>query len=277
MSLTSAKSVCLALLASLPAAACNQLEAIDDTDGGGGSGGIPTVVRDAFTASCGKAGCHGETGPTNPPLAGAKLDDILTGQGAGGPYVTLGDTANSYLAIKMLPDATLNALGITRSGLRMPLDGDFTNPNLQIILAWMAGADFGDGGGGGGTTGGGTDGTGGSTGGVDPAAPVFTNVQKIFDGKCFCHNAAPDMALNGNLSLQDGMAYANIVGVKSPTVAINLVEPGDPAQSYLYLKLDGTYDTIPGSGGMKMPQGGMLSADELALIEAWITMDALDN
>ncbi len=275
MSFRPAKSVCLALLASLPA--CNQLEAIDATDSGGGGGGIPTAVRTAFTESCGKTGCHGETGPTKPPLAGTALDDILTGQGAGGPFVTLGDTANSYIAVKMLPDATLSALGLTRTGSRMPLDGDFTNPNNQTILAWIGGADFGDDSGGGGTTGG--DMTGGSSGGTtgDPSAPTFTNVQAIFNQLCFCHNAAPDMLVNGNLSLQDGMAYANIVGVKSPTVAINLVEPGDPANSYLYLKLDGTYDKIPGAGGMKMPQGGMLSVEQLALVEAWITMGALDN
>ena len=121
MSFRPAKSVCLALLASLPA--CNQLEAIDATDSGGGGGGIPTAVRTAFTESCGKTGCHGETGPTKPPLAGTALDDILTGQGAGGPFVTLGDTANSYIAVKMLPDATLSALGLTRTGSRMPLDG----------------------------------------------------------------------------------------------------------------------------------------------------------
>lgn len=277
MSLTPAKSVCLALLSSLPLAACNQLEAIDETDGGGGGGGIPTVVRQAFTESCGKAGCHGETGPTAPALAGAKLDDILTGQGAGGPLVTLGDTVNSYLAIKMLPDSVLSALGITRSGLRMPLDGDFTNPNNQIILAWLGGAEFADEGGGttGGGTGGGTD--GGTTGGVDPTAPVFANVQGIFKAQCSCHLAPANAAVNGNLSLAEGMAYANIVNVKSPTVTIDLVEPSNPTQSYLYLKLTGTYDTIPGATGMKMPIGTMMSADDLMLIEEWISMGALEN
>lgn len=275
MSLRPAKSVWLALLSSLPLTACNQLEAISTTDGGSG-GGIPTAVRQAFTESCGKTGCHGETGPTAPALAGAKLDDILTGQGGGMPLVTLGDTANSYIAIKMLPDAVLSALGVTRGGLRMPLDGDFTNPNNQIILAWIAGADFADSGGGttGGATDGGTGGTGGSTG--DPTAPTFTNVQAIFTARCSCH-LAPAGAGNGNLNLADGMAYANLVNVKSPTVAIDLVEPSDPTKSYLYLKLDGTFDTIPGSAGTVMPQGGMLNTDELALIEEWITAGALDN
>lgn len=274
MSLRPAKSVCLALLSLLPSAACNQLEAIDETEGGGGGGGIPPAVRQAFTESCGKGGCHNDGGIA-PVLAGPKLDDILTGQSSSGPLVTLGDTANSYLAVKMLPDSVLSALGITRNGLRMPLDGDFANPNNQIILAWIAGAEFpADGGGttGDGTTGGDTD--GGSTG--DPSAPTFANVQKIFNASCGCH-LIPASGANGNLSLVEGSAYANIVDVKSPTVAIDLVEPGDPTNSYLLRKVDGTFADVPGGAGTMMPPTAMIAADDLMLLEEWIAAGALDN
>lgn len=270
MSFRAATSLCLAV-AALPLAACNQLEPIaGDTDSGGG-GGIPPAVRAAFEGSCGKSGCHA-AGGTAPTLAGSELDAILTGSGGGLPYVTLGDTSNSYIAIVMMPDALLSALGVTRAVSRMPLDGDFKNPNIQTILAWIGGAEFE--GGGGTTTGDGS--TGGSTGG-EPPMPTFTNVQAIFTAKCSCHLTDPGPA-NGNVNLAEGMAYQNIVNVKSPTTALDLIEPSNPDQSFLYLKLSMAFKTVPGGElGSQMPLGTMLTADEVALIEEWITLGAMND
>lgn len=270
MSFRAVTSSCLAL-ASLALAACNQLEAIGEDSGTGGGGGIPPAVRAAFEESCGKSGCH-SSGGVAPVLAGAELDAILTAPGSTGvPYVTIGDTTQSYIAIVMMPDALLGALGLERAVTRMPADQDFMNPNLQTILAWIGGAEF-EGGGGGETTGDPT--TGGSTGGM-AAEPTFANVQAIFDAKCFCHNAPPNPQANGNLNLGAGMAFANIVGVKS-TTALNLVEPNSPDMSYLYLKIAGGFEAVAGSSGTLMPPpNGGLTAEETMLIEEWITMGAM--
>lgn len=277
MRLRPANFTCLALM-SLPLLGCNQLEAIQDS-GSGGGGGVPPAVRAAFEESCGKTGCHGEGGPTTPPLAGQGLDGVLTGQGAGGPLVTLGDTANSYIAIKMLPDAVVADLGATRTGSRMPLDGDYLNPNNQTILAWIAGAEFegGDTTDGGGSSGGSaSDPTMGSSGG--PVDATFGAVQAIFDAKCSCHIAPPNPVANGGMELTAGVAYANIVGVKSSeATTTNRIEPGDPSASYLYLKLTMAFNTVPGGVPDPMPLGPPLPAGELATIEQWILDGALNN
>jgi len=56
--------------------------------------------------------------------------------------------------------------------------------------------------------------------------------------------------------------------------ALNYVEPGDPASSYLWAKLNGQQAAAGGSGG-RMPPGGALGAGDLTLIEDWITGGAL--
>jgi len=255
-----------AWLAVLGLAGCNQLEKLDETDTAGASS-IPPEVRVAFEESCGKVGCH-VSGGAAPILTGGALDELV-----GTKYVTIGDIPNSYIAVKMLPDATLEALGLKReSGARMPLDQDFLNPNNQTILAWIAGAEFADSDGGGTTTGDmATTGDAGTTG--DPNAPTFTNVQKIFSVSCNCH-LGPAGAGNGMLSLAPAEAHANIVNVKSvglPTM--NHITPMDPSDSYLYLKLTGEFVAAGGEGD-KMPIGTPLTADQLMLIEEWINAGA---
>lgn len=274
MSRNTANSVCLALASSLALVGCNQLEAIETESSGGGGGGIPPVVREAFAAGCADAACHADGGPVQPVLEGPALDEILTGEVNGVPYVTIGDTTNSYIAIVMLPDPLVSSLGLSRTVPRMPADGDYDNEHNQTILAWIAGAEFD--GAGGSTTGTDSDSDGTTTtGGTEP---TFANVQAILDKKCVaCHGSAPNMALNGNLQMPMGMAYASIVDVPSLTVALDLVEPGDPAASYFYLKLTGEYTTVPDAAGMQMPIGGVLTPAELTLVEQWIEMGALEN
>lgn len=248
-----------AWLAVLGLAGCNQLVKLDDTDSGGGSG-IPPEVRAAFEESCGKVGCH-VAGGTAPTLTGGSLDALV-----GTKYVTIGDIPGSYIAVKMLPDATLEALGVLkdRTGARMPLDQDYLNPNNQIILAWIAGAEFADTDGGSGTSGD-TATTGEATG--------FAAVKDLFVTACSCHQSAPS-AGNGMLSLQPDEAHANIVDKKSVGLpAMNLITPNDPTTSYLYLKVTGDF-AAEGGPGVKMPIGTPLTADQELLIEEWINAGA---
>lgn len=250
---------------SLALVACNQLEALDDA--GNGGGGVPPDVEAAFKNSCAKVGCHA-SGGIQPTLEGGALDTLV-----GSKYVTIGDLAASEIAVRVLPDATLAAIGATRTGTRMPQNGPYDTPDVQTIVAWIAGAEFP--GGGEGTTGEPT--TGGeesSTGMPEPLAPTFTNVMsEVIMPLCSCHNAAPLDGLNGLLDLRPEMAYMNLVDKPSIDFpAIPEVKPMDPDGSYLYQKITGA----PGIMGLPMPQAQMvtLAEDKIQLIEDWINAGA---
>ena len=111
--------------------------------------------------------------------------------------------------------------------------------------------------------------TGGSTG-VGGEVDYVTDIQPIWDLKCISCHVAGGSAVAGPVLTSD-KCYAAIVGVQSPTVAADLVAPGDPDASYLWHKLNGTQTDVPGGGGSPMPLGVPLTDDELAAIEQWIT------
>jgi hypothetical protein len=176
----------------------------------------------------------------------------------------------------MLPDAALAEIGATRPNpLRMPLDGDFFNSNNYIILAWISGAEF-EGGEPEPTTGGMEETTGGmdeTTGAPMPVAATLTNVQSmVFDATCSCHFSGA-----GGLTMPMGdtaATYAAIVdkmAVGAP--AKTLVIPGDSVNSYLYQKCVPTPDIVGGP----MPQGGMLTPEQLQLLADWIDAGAMND
>ena len=102
------------------------------------------------------------------------------------------------------------------------------------------------------------------------------DIQPIWDAKCVtgCHIESGIAQTDGPI-LTATASYADLVNAPSPTVAgLVEVKPGEPDASYLWHKVNGTQANVGGLG-LQMPQGGMLTADELALIEAWITAGAL--
>jgi mono/diheme cytochrome c family protein len=107
---------------------------------------------------------------------------------------------------------------------------------------------------------------------VSQRAPTFAEVKSIFESRCAtCHNPDEKAA---NLSLVGDNTAANLVGVPSseaPTV--NLIEPLQPARSYLLLKIEGTH-VQAGGQGLPMPPEGRLSAEEIAVIRDWIVAGA---
>lgn len=97
-------------------------------------------------------------------------------------------------------------------------------------------------------------------------APVYADVQTIFTDACTsCHaGAAPAQ----DLDLTAG--HDAIVAIPSTEVpSMVLVLPDDTANSYLWLKLQGT-----ASVGAKMPLSGSLSDGDLGTIENWINEGA---
>lgn len=104
-------------------------------------------------------------------------------------------------------------------------------------------------------------------------SPVFADVpdevQAVFvNNTCLdCHSGANP---SGRLSLDDAAisetALVSVVANCS-TNNTNLVEPGDPQNSVLYLKLA---NQNPGCGGVMPPGGNLISAADLNTIFDWI-------
>ena len=80
------------------------------------------------------------------------------------------------------------------------------------------------------------------------------------------------------MNLSAGQAYQNIVGVPSVELpAFDRIEPGQPDQSYLVHKIQGTQASVGGSG-QRMPLGGSpLSQDDIDAIRAWVNAGAPNN
>src|SRR5262245_10705850 len=109
-------------------------------------------------------------------------------------------------------------------------------------------------------------------------APVVTpvdyseEIQPIFSSRCVgCHvgGGAPHQ-----LKLDEANSYSNLVNVASHEVPSLLrVEPGDPDNSYMVQKVQGT-----AAVGGRMPLGlAPLTEEQIALIRRWISEGAANN
>ncbi len=262
----------LMALALVPALGCG-LEEITD---GGTADAIPADVQAALDETCATAGCHANGGALvnlGPGASAAILDTMAS---TGDPFVTIGDVEASYLARKML--------GTDISGSKMPLSTQSPNDavNVAIILGWIAGAEFSDGGDSGDTTDDTTDDTGDTTDtGMDPtcyadlpvpALPSFeTDVWPTLEARCTagCH-----MNMGLVPHMPDAMgAFDNLVGVMSST-GMNYVSADSPDDSYMWHKLSATHMQVGGTGG-PMPQVGAMCTIEMQTIYAWILAGAL--
>jgi hypothetical protein len=115
------------------------------------------------------------------------------------------------------------------------------------------------------------DGFVGSGGAVGPLAPSFDSIQaNVFEQVCeHCHAGANAPA---GLRLDAANSYAMLVGVASvERPAILRVAPGDPNNSYLIQKLEGT-----AAVGERMPAGlPALPQADVDVIRQWIADGAL--
>ena len=105
------------------------------------------------------------------------------------------------------------------------------------------------------------------------------HVQPIFSASCAsfgCHgNTSPQQGMN--LSLDSTYTYTvNVASVEVP--AMDRIEPGNPATSYLVHKINGTQATVGGGGTATMPSGApQLPLQTRRMIARWVTEGALDN
>jgi hypothetical protein len=107
------------------------------------------------------------------------------------------------------------------------------------------------------------------------------DIQPILNGGCAfsgCHGTTNANPSNKPMVLTSAQAYDNIVGVASAQLpSMQRIRAGQPDQSYLIHKLQGTHITAGGSGG-RMPLGSTpLSQATIDRIRAWVTNGAPRN
>ena len=105
----------------------------------------------------------------------------------------------------------------------------------------------------------------------DTIPATLTAIQEnIFTPICSTCHGGVSPAAGQNLSSIEKSAE-NLINVSSSNALFKRVEPGEPEQSYLYLKITG--NVIAGS---RMPLGQpTLSAAQIAAIEQWISQGAM--
>ena len=113
---------------------------------------------------------------------------------------------------------------------------------------------------------------------VGPTVTLTQLQAQVFTPLCSgCHNGTQPAGgpLPGSQNLTAGNTFTNIVGVASlEQPGLMRVKPGDPDNSYLIHKVEGT----AGITGSRMPLGGpALSQDTINQIRAWISSGALNN
>jgi hypothetical protein len=119
----------------------------------------------------------------------------------------------------------------------------------------------------------------GDDGGPGNDVSFSAEIQPIFTANCAlsgCHTGTSPAA---GQNLSAGQAYSNIVNVASTTLpSMDRVEPGQPDQSFLVHKIQGTQGPLGSNMGARMPlNANPLSQTQIDLIRSWITQGALNN
>ncbi len=114
-----------------------------------------------------------------------------------------------------------------------------------------------------------------------PETATFKLIQtEIFEKSCAVSGCHAGPTPTGNLSLESGVAYANLINVTAdnPTAkgaGLVRVKPGDPSASFLYMKLAGLL--LPDHGS-RMPLGSAaLDSNKLRFVREWIAAGAPDT
>jgi hypothetical protein len=112
----------------------------------------------------------------------------------------------------------------------------------------------------------------------DDTVSFTLDVQPFLSGTCassVCHGPNPP---GKPMSLAAGQSYGNIVGVPSAQLpSMNRITPGNPDQSYLIHKLQGTHQVVSGTG-QRMPAGQPpLAPSVIAMMRQWVSEGAQRN
>ena len=101
---------------------------------------------------------------------------------------------------------------------------------------------------------------------------LATDIQPIFNANCvFCHTPGGQGHGATGLSLEAAASFSGLVGQAATQLgSMSRITSSDPANSYLWHKLNNTQASVGGVGD-QMPRGAApLSQGDLDLIEQWI-------
>lgn len=171
-------------------------------------------------------------------VAGASFDNLIgitSGGDSNFQRVNPGDPDNSYLVQKLE--------GTASTGGRMPLGRPALPPqHITAIRTWITNGAI---------------------------IPTLQSIQdQVFTPTCAVSGCHTGGAPTGGMNLENGNSYFSLVGVSSiGDNSFQRVTAGDPDNSYLIQKLEGT-----ASGGVRMPSGGIPLPDTtIKTIRQWIT------
>jgi hypothetical protein len=105
------------------------------------------------------------------------------------------------------------------------------------------------------------------------SSATFSAVQsQIFNASCAFSGCHGGSSPSQGMDLTEGMAFADIVNVpSSQQPSLDRIEPNEPEESYLYLKVTGDSSI---SGGRMPSGGGPLAQDLIDLLRDWIERGA---
>lgn len=112
--------------------------------------------------------------------------------------------------------------------------------------------------------------------GDDSDTPSFSTIQTtIFNTSCALSGCHAGSNPQQGMDLSEGAAYEAIVGVRSnERPDLFRIEPGDPDQSYLVMKIEGSQGIVGG----RMPLGRPpLSNNQITLVRDWVLDGAPEN
>ncbi|MET0343941.1 MAG: hypothetical protein ABW252_23200 [Polyangiales bacterium] len=126
--------------------------------------------------------------------------------------------------------------------------------------------------------------SGGTTTGGDPDASGFfaKSVRPLLDATCTgCHSAEGGAAAGlvlGGAGVTTRDIIEGLVGVKATNDEYSLIVPGNPDQSWLFLKASGASERVTCRGACDRqrmpPAGNVLTSAQLATLRQWITNGA---
>ncbi len=134
----------LTLTTVLLATGCPQIEELDDEAGPA----VPAQVQAVFDTRCATPACHDATSAQQGLVLDAESSPEIIGRTAtqaSMPLVQIGDTQNSWMAIKIQPDSVLQDLGVMRVQDRMPSGitiDETVEAELTVVLGWIGGGEF---------------------------------------------------------------------------------------------------------------------------------------
>jgi len=104
---------------------------------------------------------------------------------------------------------------------------------------------------------------------------TWDSIQPLLRFRCGCHHTA-DGGEGGLIGIDDvELGYAALVGVPSEDVpSMARVEPGQPDQSYLLLKLRDAHRAAGGTGDRMPPTGPALPDAQIQVIADWVAAGA---